>query len=170
MANFDDHINALLKAEGGYKLTNIKGDRGKWTYAGISKRFNPDTPLWDCLERGDIDEAKEEVHKIYKAKYWDRIRGDEIENDDVAEQMFSAAVNFGVKPASRMAQVIVGVNVDGNIGPQSVKAINRFDAELFDARYALLRIWHYWQIVKGDKTQLQFLVGWLARVYHEVND
>lgn len=37
MADFEPAFQRTLKAEGGFRLTNIKGDRGGQTYAGISR-------------------------------------------------------------------------------------------------------------------------------------
>ena len=47
MADFEQAFSKTMGAEGGYKLTDIKGDKGGQTYAGISRRFHPDFPQTD---------------------------------------------------------------------------------------------------------------------------
>jgi lysozyme family protein len=42
MANFDPAFDKMIRNEGGFKLTNIEGDRGGQTYAGIAR--NASTP------------------------------------------------------------------------------------------------------------------------------
>ena len=37
MANFDPAFDKMIRNEGGFKLTNIEGDRGGQTYAGIER-------------------------------------------------------------------------------------------------------------------------------------
>ena len=36
MATFDPAFDKMIRNEGGFKLTNIEGDRGGQTYAGIA--------------------------------------------------------------------------------------------------------------------------------------
>ena len=36
MADFDPAFDKMIRNEGGFKLTNIAGDRGGQTYAGIA--------------------------------------------------------------------------------------------------------------------------------------
>ena len=169
MASFESHIDSLIEKEGGYKLINVKHDAGGLTFAGISKRSHPESQVWYFLSEGNQQEAIKEVRLIYKSEYWDKFNGDAIKNNDVAEQMLSCAVLSGVGTAVKFAQLIVGVKVDGVCGPKTIAAINKFDPELFDARFALLRIFRFNKIAR-KKTQLGFLRGWINRVFHEVED
>ena len=42
MATFDPAFDKMIRNEGGFKLTNIAGDRGGQTYAGIARNVHPD--------------------------------------------------------------------------------------------------------------------------------
>ena len=42
MATFDPAFDKMIRNEGGFKLTNIEGDRGGQTYAGIARNVHPD--------------------------------------------------------------------------------------------------------------------------------
>jgi len=39
MANFEPCFEKVIKLEGGYKLHNVKGDKGGITYAGIARNY-----------------------------------------------------------------------------------------------------------------------------------
>ncbi len=88
MADFNAAIVKTLAREGGAKYTDDPDDPGGATKYGISQRAYPD------LNIRNITEA--EVRDIYKRDYWDRIRGDEIKSQIVAENIFDTAVNMGV--------------------------------------------------------------------------
>ena len=45
-------IDEVIETEGGLKLINVKNDRGKQTYAGISRRFWPNWDGWKLVDRG----------------------------------------------------------------------------------------------------------------------
>ena len=171
MANFHDHIEGLIRKEGGYKLVDIPGDRGGRTYAGISERSNPDWPGWILLNQGsDSLHVKAAVHTTYKQKYWDPIRLDQVGSEQVAEMVFSAAVLSGPRTAIRLAQLALEIPADGLIGPQTLKALNDVDAEVFVLRYAIVRIARFSQIVQKNKSQGKFFRGWVNRVLRELEE
>lgn len=169
MANFSAHIEPLIEVEGGYRLINIAGDRGGRTYAGISERSNPKWEGWDLLtDSASLGYMIKAVHRRYKNNYWNPVKGDKIDNEDIAEILFSASVLSGPKRAIIMAQQCVEVTMDGAMGPNTLKAINNCDPELFEARFALARINRYRRICNRDRGQSKFLLGWLNRTYGEL--
>ena len=169
MANFSAHIEPLVETEGGYRLVNIAGDRGGRTYAGISERSNPKWEGWDLITDGaSLGHMIKVVHRRYKDDYWDPVRGNEIDNEDVAELLFSASVLSSPRRAIILAQQSVEVTVDGAIGPNTVKAINDCDPDIFEARFALARINRYREICNRNRSQSKFLLGWLNRVFKEI--
>ena len=68
----------------------------------------------------------------------------------------------------RLAQQVCEVDVDGRMGPRTLEAVNAIDAELFEARFALARINRYREICNRKREQSKFLLGWLNRVYGEL--
>ena len=169
MANFDQHIGPLLDREGGFKLVNHPNDRGRRTYAGISERWHPNWEGWKMLSAGVSPAAIEEaVRRFYRENYWNAIRGDELNSEDVAEAMLSCAVLSGVKRCIVLAQQVARTGVDGKMGPQTLGAINRMEPKLFEATFALSRIMRFREICNRDKSQRVFLLGWLNRVAHEM--
>ena len=169
MADFERHIDELVRKEGGYRETNIAGDRGGRTYAGISFRAHPNWEGWAMLDRGaPPSELQGAVHRLYKLEYWDALRLDDIHSDEAAEMLFGACVHNGQRAATVLAQQAVEAKVDGIIGPETLVGINRMDEALFECRFALAAINRYRTICNRDRTQVKFLLGWLNRVYGEL--
>jgi len=163
MADFAPAFEKMLHDEGGMQLTNIPGDRGGMTYAGIARNANPDWAGWQFIDRKDFGSATQLVREFYKVNFWDRIRGDELTNQAIAETIFNFAVNTGVGVASKLAQLIVGVTPDGAIGAKTVERLNICTAEKFLPAYALAKISRYAQICNKDRSQYKFLLGWINR-------
>ncbi|MDY0124499.1 glycosyl hydrolase 108 family protein [Sulfurimonas sp.] len=154
MANFNNSIDKVLVSEGGY--VNDPNDRGGETKFGISKRAYPHIDIKNLT----TDEAK----AIYKQDYWDSIKGDEINSDLVAYEIFDTAVNMGSRTASKLAQVIIGSHPDGIIGVQSLAKLNEINEELFLVKYKLAKIARYAYLVKIRPENKKFLFGWINRV------
>ena len=166
MADFAQHIEDLVTLEGGYRVVRLRDDRGGRTYAGISQRSNPDWAGWDIIESGQtsVADLRTLVHARYRLSYWDPICGDELP-DCVVQVLFPAAVLSGVRTAARLAQRVVGANVDGVIGPQTVGAIiNYGEFGDFRAAFGLAQIARFLDIVQADPDQRQFFLGWSRRV------
>jgi len=163
MADFAPAFEKMLHDEGGMQLTNIPGDRGGMTYAGIARNANPDWAGWQFIDRKDFGGATQLVREFYKVNFWDRIRGDNLTNQAIAETIFNFAVNTGVGVASKLAQLIVGVTPDGAIGAKTVERLNICTAEKFLPAYALAKISRYAQICNKDRSQSKFLLGWINR-------
>lgn len=81
MADFLPAFENVVLNEGGYKLTDIKQDRGGQTYAGISRKFHPHWPGWSYIDRGQVPPVSL-VRAFYKEEFWDRLRCDEINHAD----------------------------------------------------------------------------------------
>jgi len=156
MADFTQAISKTLLHEGGDTLTDDASDHGGATKFGISKNAYPDVDIQSLTET----QAKD----IYRRDYWDRIRGDEIDSQAVAENIFDACVNMGVHGGSKLAQSSLGIEpADGIIGSQSLRVINAANEELFLAKFALAKIQRYTEIVRADSSQKKYLLGWLNR-------
>lgn len=162
MADFLPAFEKMIVAEGGYKLTDIANDKGGQTYAGISRKFHPDWQGWKAVDIGQIP-SSDLVRGFYRQNFWEVVRGDSIMRQDIAESLFSFAVNAGQGTAIKLAQIVAGVTPDGAIGPKTLLAINEMDADYFRAAYALAKVARYRDIVQRDRTQIKFLMGWINR-------
>ena len=157
---------SMIRNEGGYKLHTVPGDKGGMTYAGIARNHWPRWPGWPALDSGEIP-ASTLVAEFYRENFWDKVRGDAIESQAVAQTLFDFAVNAGVGTAVKLAQLVVGQTPDGALGPKTLAAINATDPVKFVLSYALAKIARYRDIVTRDRTQEKFLLGWINRALRE---
>ena len=165
MAKFEPAFEKMILNEGGYVLHNVSGDRGGQTYAGIARRFHSNWQGWEIIDRGDMDnpDLTQRVRDFYKENFWDKVKGDDINDQRIGETLFDFAVNAGIRTAAKLAQIVVNATPDGIIGPKSVAELNKFDEETFIPRYALAKIARYAEICKRDSSQKKFLLGWINR-------
>jgi len=153
MADFEKAIEKVLMWEGG--LTDDKNDSGGLTKFGISHTAYPNVDIANLT----IDEAK----KIYKRDYWDKIKGDEIQGQAIAEVIFDFGVNAGVETAVKTAQRICRISDDGVVGDKTISALNNVKESVFMPLFIIERIRHYINICKRKPSQRVFLVGWIDR-------
>lgn len=133
--NFDRAFEYVLRNEGGY--SNHAGDSGGATKYGITigtlGRWRKAAVTVADVGALTRDEAK----LIYRAWYWDVVRGDEIPSLIVATVLFDCAVLYGVRMAVMMAQRalwgagIQGISDDGLVGPRTLKAFAEVDPAAF---------------------------------------
>jgi lysozyme family protein len=117
---FDEAFDILIGHEGGY--ANDSRDPGGETMWGVTARVARADGYTDDMRALPRDRAK----AIYRAKYWDAVRADELPAG-VRFAVFDAAVNSGVGQAVRWLQRSVGVGEDGAIGPMTLAASQRAD-------------------------------------------
>lgn len=124
MSLFDESFDKLIGHEGGY--VNNPQDPGLETKFGVSKRSYPDLDIANL--------TLEEARKLYKRDFWDRAKCDSLP-PSVAFQVFDCAVNSGIGQSIRFLQRSVGVADDGVVGPLTLSAVKRLDAEVIAARF-----------------------------------
>lgn len=170
MGDFEKAFERTLKNEGGYKLTDDPDDRGGMTYAGIARNRWPGWEGWPLvLERSDHPSLARLVREFYRENFWNRIHGDAILHQGIAEQIYDFAVNAGVATAVKLVQLIVGVTPDGAMGPKTLGALNEqvtlkiSAADVFDERLAVAKLARYAAIADRDASQRQYVRGWLNR-------
>jgi lysozyme family protein len=155
MADFDPAVAKTLIREGGARFTDNPDDHGGATKYGISQRAYPNVDIPNLTE----DQAK----TIYKQDYWDKVSGDQLKSQAVAENIFDTAVNMGPTTATKMVQMTLGIGVDGKFGANTLKAVNAVDEGEFLAEFTLAKIARYAAICNRDRSQSKFLLGWINR-------
>lgn len=172
MADFVEAHEHLMTVEGGYKLINRTNDLGRQTYAGISRRANPQWEGWKLIDNGispDHPELKKLADSFFEVEYWLRLRCHEVQDQEVGETIYSCAVLSSQHKAGQLTQMAAEViPMDGIVGPQTIAAVNAIDPELFVLRLGLLRIARYVAICNKHPSQIDNLKGWLNRVLGEV--
>jgi lysozyme family protein len=161
MADFLPAFEGMIRDEGGYVLHDVPGDRGGMTYAGIARNMNPDWAGWALIDtKMNVPTAL--IREFYKVRFWDDMKGDQIQNQNIASSIFNFYVNTG-RPAKTLAQLVVNVTPDGLFGSVTLSKLNAIDEEKFVMAYALAKIARYRDIVARNRTQIKFLMGWLNR-------
>ena len=161
MADFEPAFQRTLKAEGGFRLTNIKGDRGGQTYAGIARKMHPRWPGWEWIDR-DETPPTDLVRDLYPAEFWAPLQCSRMAQE-IAEDIYDFAVNAGPRVSAKLAQAVAGVVPDGVIGHKTIEALERIDPATFRPAFALAKIARYRDIVMRNRSQGKFLLGWINR-------
>ena len=167
---FDTALKFVLAREGG--KVDDPHDRGGRTNQGVTQKVYDAYREAHDLPPGDVwDILPAEVAAIYRAGYWDAVRGDDLcaASPEIALAVFDCAVNSGPGRAIRHLQTALGVTADGGFGPKTLEALHLAAAQGYPrilSRMLAARDVFYRRIVTGDPSQARFLKGWLARVNH----
>lgn len=188
MANFDEAYDITLGHEGGY--SNDPYDVGGETYKGVARRYYPNWIGWQIIDicknepnfpnnlRGNAD-LDELIKQFYRDNYWNLFWGDDIPNQEIANELFDTGVNMGISRAVKFLQK--GLNLlnrnqknyadiveDCAFGPNTLATLNTYLS--MDDPYFLLKIMnilqghHYIEYMTKSQTQERFARGWLKRV------
>ncbi len=172
MADFASAFAATMKAEGGY--VNDPQDPGGETYKGIARKMNSKWDGWVMIDMAKQDKTfpanldsnaalQDKIKTFYEINYWDKVRGDEITDQDIAASIFDFAVNAGFITSSKLAQITVNEEPDGTIGPVTLEKINKQDPRTFLALFALHKIARYLSICEKRQDSKKFFYGWVKR-------
>lgn len=187
MAIFLYAFQHTMGHEGGY--VNDQDDRGGETYSGISRKFNPQWEGWKIIDikktisyfpknLQEVTELQSLVWIFYKQKYWDVFSGDNIDNQNIANELFDTGVNMGTTRACKFFQKALNylnkneklfkdLVEDGKIGKKTLSSYNKLNNKDKEYLYKILNILqgnHYLEYMKKDPKQEKFCRGWLNRV------
>ncbi len=121
--NFKKALELVLHHEGGY--VDHPKDPGGATNYGVTKKVYERYLGRECTKDEVKEMPMEAVREIYKRKYWDKIRGDDLPAG-LDWCVFDFAVNAGVSRASKLLQGFLATSVDGVIGSGTLKAIDNY--------------------------------------------
>jgi lysozyme family protein len=158
MADFEHAMLIVLQHEGGY--SNDPKDAGGETNFGICKRSYPKVDIKNLT----VDGAKE----IYRRDFWNPLMLDHFTSQSLANKVFDTCVNIGLHTGVKYLQralLLTGVAIqpDGNMGPQSVAAINAANPDLLLQSYRHMLVAYYEGLISAKPANRRFERGWLAR-------
>lgn len=156
-SNWLNAFALMLKSEGGY--IHHPSDPGGRTNLGVTQA------TWENWVGRKSDEAEmrgltpEKVEPLYKKKYWDAVRGDELPAG-ISYLLFDFAVNAGVGRSIKTLQTAVNVTPDGGFGPMTMAAVQAVNPVELIERFSQAKEDFY----RSLTTFLTFGKGWLNRV------
>ena len=157
--NWDSSFRLMLKSEGGFG--NHPSDPGGMTNLGVTKA------VWEDWVGRETNEAEmraltpEMVEPLYKKKYWDACRCDELPVG-IDYLVFDFAVNAGPGRSIKTLQSAVGVTPDGAFGPITMQAVKDAAPDELIERFSQAKERFYRRL----STFSVFGKGWLNRVAH----
>ena len=176
MANFEQAILNTFKAEGGFQADpNDNANFVKGVLIGTNRGISA-SGYYDYFKKVptvlDMKNLTVETAKqIFKGNYWDKIAGDYIKNQSVAEMMFQFIIGSGqsqVSDIKDLANKTFATNVlvsnDLPITQSDANFINGLNQSLF-----FDNLWHWRElflkaVAKNNPKKEKFLNGWLIRL------
>ena len=158
-SNFESSLEKLLVHEGGY--VHHEKDPGGMTNLGVTAR------VWEEWVGHPVNEKEMRaltplmVGPLYKRKYWDACRCDDLISG-LDYCVFDVAVNSGPGRAIKFLQSCVGVTADGGFGPATFAAVK--EAEKDPVKLIELYCAKRLEFLQSLKTFDTFGKGWSRRV------
>lgn len=179
MADFYTAYLQTSAVEGGY--SNNPSDKGGETYKGISRVNFPHWSGWDLVDQKKFTSIDLEiaVQQFYRTEFWEKLKGDNISSQLIANELFDTSVNMGTKIAGRFLQTALNalnrqgtlypdITVDGGIGTTTLNALQQY--LITDTEELLLKVLNilqgsrYIDIMQTNASQETFARGWFKRV------
>lgn len=167
MAKFEIAIPHTLVWEGLY--SNHPDDPGHETMRGITDGLDGKIDhMVDINGDGDGDVdiknlTESQAKEVYKRRFWDRMQGDKIESQLIANILFDGFVNCGFN-GIKIMQRLVHQKDDGVVGPKTLAAINGADEVILYHKYKEARFNYYFDLAHKKPALKVFLKGWINRL------
>jgi lysozyme family protein len=156
-SNWANAFKMMLASEGGY--VNHPSDPGGMTNLGVTKRVWEEWVGRESNEKEMRSLTPEMVEPLYKRKFWDAVRGDELPAG-ISYLIFDFAVNAGVGRSIKTLQSAIGVTPDGGFGPMTMAAVQAVDPVELVEKFSQAKEDFY----RSLNTFETFGKGWLNRV------
>ncbi len=156
MAEFLPAVQYMLVNEGGF--SDNPNDPGGATNFGILQRDMPGVNIRFI--------TRDQAMSFYQSNYWNKAPYANLTSQEVATKLFDMHVNLGLVAAVTIAQHALGfqsADVDGNMGPMTVNAINAATPAPFLAAMINLITTHYKLLESKNPRLMAFDKGWMAR-------
>lgn len=156
--NFTTSLVLVLQHEGGF--VDDRYDPGGRTMKGVTQAVYDDWRVGEGLPKRDVKLLNDyEVGAIYRRRYWDACRCDDLPAG-VDYAIFDFAVNSGVNRACRYLQRAADVVDDGQIGAVTMGAVSAKPAVEIIEKVCAARLNFLRQLKIFDR----FGKGWTTRV------
>ncbi len=159
----DDLLTDLLRREGGEQNHPADLDGPLPTKFGITAS----TLAWwrkRPVTGADMHTlTAEEARQVYEQLF---VRGPGfhlVRDDQLRAQLVDFGVHSGPGVAIRKLQAVLGVEPDGQLGPDTLKKLDEHPGRDIANQLALRRAWMLSDLVAAKPSQVAFLRGWIRR-------
>ncbi len=186
MADFRKSYGKLKVYEGLY--SDIAKDNGGETYMGISRKFHPEWQGWAIIDSAkknnrfyDIltndTKLKELTMNFLCGNVWTVIKGDLIDDQLTADEIFEMSVNLGNKTAVKILQRAINllnrnqrlyydIAVDGITGNETIKTLKIC---LYNNPKLLFNLLNFYQAMlyinlMEKNRDNEIFIGWFNRI------
>ena len=167
MANqYSEMLSQTFEHEGGLNLNEYGG--GGISNFGVTQTIYDAYRKRKSLPKQSVKEITlAEKQDVYYTIFYTEPKIDTLPGS-VRNEVFDFGTNSSPKTAIEMLQSIVGAEVDGKIGPQTLGAVNAYSnvhgeealaVELLDTRQEYLN-----DVIEADETQRVHAQGWTNRI------
>ena len=167
MADVNKFLPFVLKWEGGF--VNDPADAGGATNKGVTlstwKRVGYDKNKDGVIDVKDLKQLTNEdvLNRVLKPYYWDRWQADRIKSQSVAEILVDWVWGSG-RYGITIPQRILGVKVDGIVGPKTLAAVNEANPRDLFFRIKAARVRYFLDICRARPANKKFFRGWMNRL------
>ena len=134
-------------------FANDPHDLGGATMCGVTIATYTEYRRRKGLPKPTVEQLKAIPYKewleILKAMFWDRWKADQIRNQSIA---------------NLLPQKILGVTIDGVVGPKTIAAVNAKDPDTLFYQLRQERIDFTDRICKSRPQNKRFYTGWINRI------
>lgn len=157
-----------------HKNPNEKG----LTFMGIYEAAHPNWQGWGQVRAainayGDLKKASVALYNddalvnlvasFYKTNYWDALNLDSVDSQIKTNELFCFAVNVGTKSAVRVLQDMLGLQCDGIMGQETLRALNNYNEQAFDVDFDRAEIAYYRNLIRKNPRLGIYERGWENR-------
>lgn len=183
MADFKTAYLITMFNEGGYN----RGVGENETFFGIDRGMNPKWSGWPVVDhyRKENPQLSDKQLNVlfradaglmgskdlfYKRAYWDVVKLDQINDQQIANNLFDCSVNPCIDTVQEVLQKGCNVvkpgslKVDGAVGPATIAVANSCEPELLMIAINRIRSDNYHERVIRTPLMAQWLNGWLKRL------
>lgn len=176
MARFEPIFDTTLKKEGGFqKFPDDSANYVKGVLIGTNKGIS--ASAWATHYKRTPTEADmkalthEQAFDIFKKNYWNKINGDKIKNQSVAQMMFQFIIGSGASQLSDLKDIANATygkpllkSNDNAFTDTEIDAINSIDQRLYWETMKKWRHNYFIKITERNPKLKKFLAGWQKRL------
>jgi lysozyme family protein len=155
MSPLDTLIDEVIQRES-VKDTNDPNDPGGRTKFGISQKWNPSAWLQGPPT---LDTARQVYRTIYIVTPGFSV----IQPAYLMNQVVDFGVLSGPVIAAQAFQRVVGVTVDGKVGPDTIDALVKLDPVMVNNQLVAARVLSLIRVVQKRPSDLEYAFGWANR-------